>query len=183
MLQSIRKVVLCSTSPAKVGATQSVCERVFPEASVISVDITGLPEQPLGKAQTKQCALTRARHAVQIGNGDLGVGMEGGVDYDGWLLSCVAVVSKDGKESWAWGSSFLLPKEAATRILFNKEEMGTVMDDLFAKSGVSKSHGGAVGQLTRGLVSRAATLEDPLLLALIPFLNQHLYANTPLSGL
>lgn len=177
MLASVKKVALCSLSPAKVAATQNVCASLFPGASVFSTDMKGLPDQPLGRVETRRCAMKRAEYAIKSTDSDIGIGMEGGVDFEGWLISCVAVVTKDGQESYAWGSSFALPKEAATRILFNKEEMGPVMDNLFALQGVSKSHGGAVGQLTNGLVTRAETLEGPLVLALIPFLHPLLYAS------
>jgi inosine/xanthosine triphosphatase len=176
-MQAIRRVALCSASPAKVAATKTVCEKLFPSASLTLVELKGLPDQPVGHSETKDCAITRAKHAVAISGSDFGVGLEGGVSTDGWLINCVAVVSKDGKESHSWGLSFKLPEEAARRILINKEEMSPVMDSLFDVEGVSKSHGGAIGVLTNGHVSRADTYVSPLICAFIPFLHPKLYSS------
>ena len=171
------KVVLCSTNPAKVAACEAVCKRLFPSGClVLTKELKGLVDQPIGYAETQKCALLRARHAVDD-NCDYGVGLEGGVSHDGWLINCVAVVSKSGKENHAWGLSFPLPQDAATRILLNKEEMGPVMDDIFSKHGSSKSVGGAIGQLTNGLVSRADMWETPLTCGFIPFMHPKLYPN------
>ena len=177
-MDAVRKVALCSTNPAKVAAATTVCKKLFSSAPLETVSMSGLPDQPIGRSETKTCALTRAKHALNLTGADFGIGLESGVDLEGWLINCVAVVSKKGRESIVWGLSFELPREAAERIILKKEEMGPVMDEIFAKHGSSKSHGGAVGQLTNGIVTRADIWESPLGCAFIPFIHAELYPSS-----
>ena len=93
------------------------------------------------------------------------------------MINCAVGVAKSGIESHAYGVSFPLPREAANRILFNKEEMGPVMDEIFFKAGSSKSGSGAIGELTLGRVSRTEMWQVPLICAFIPFLHPKLYPN------
>lgn len=174
--QQTVKIVICSTNPAKVAACRTACKRIFPMMTISTKEMKGLVDQPIGQQQTKECALLRAKFALKETNCDYGIGLEGGVSPDGWLINCAAVVDKTGKESHVFGLSFPLPKAATLRIVSKGEEMGPVMDDLFSKQGSSKSIGGAIGQLTDGIISRAEMWESPLICAFIPFLNQKMYS-------
>ena len=102
----------------------------------------------------------------------LGIGLEGGVDAQGQLINCVAVVGT-GRESVTWGVRFALPPAVARRVLAG-EELGPVMDALTGLQ-QSKRTLGAVGILSNGLFTRAEMWQGPLACALIPFLHPELY--------
>lgn len=175
-------VTLSSKNPSKLDASRHACTRVFGESCVVrGIEcLEDLPEQPLGQDETRSCALARARFALDKDpEAEYGVGLEGGVSFDGWLINCVAVIRRrrpgsNNEENHVWGLSFPLPPAAADRILRNKEEMGPVMDDLL-KSSQSKGKLGSIGVLTDGHLSRAQMWESALITAFIPFLNPELY--------
>lgn len=173
---SARVVVACgSTNPAKASAVRGVCERAFVGCSVVAREVpSGVRAQPLGREETEAGARTRARGALAAVEGaSLGVGLEGGVDAEGHLINCVAVVGADGRTSVAWGVRFPLPPAVVARVLAG-EELGPVMDTV---SGVQESKKvlGAVGFLTNGLHTRAQMWESALACALAPFLHPELY--------
>jgi inosine/xanthosine triphosphatase len=168
-------IAVGSTNPAKSSAVSTLCARAFPGCTVIPHEVpSGVPEQPIGAAQTAQGARQRARAALAaVAGAELGLGLEGGVDAEGHLLNCVAVVGANGREHHAWGVRFLLPPAVAARVL-KGEELSRVMDEV---SGLneSKQKSGAVGYLTRGLFTRADLWQGPVACALMPFLHPELY--------
>jgi inosine/xanthosine triphosphatase len=176
-------IAVGSTNPAKTSAGRAVCERAFPGCTVVGRETqSGVREQPIGAAETARGARARAAAALAASGGDaaesvarevLGIGLEGGVDEDGCLISAVAIVGSDGRSSLAWGVRFPLPPEVVRRVLAG-EELGPLMDAL---SGVeqSKKQLGAVGILTRGLLTRSELWQGPLACALAPFLHPELY--------
>jgi len=179
---NLQRIVVGSVNEAKFEACKAVCHSLFHSFHLGSQKTEGLPNQPIGYEETRECALIRARSACKSSEKcDYGIGLEGGVSHDGWLINCAAVVSKTGIESHVYGVSFPLPHEAAIRILFKKEEMGPVMDEIFAKEGSSKSESGAIGELTSGIVTRGHMWQVPLVCAFIPFLQPKLYS-TDLSN-
>jgi non-canonical (house-cleaning) NTP pyrophosphatase len=105
----------------------------------------------------------------------MGIGLEGGVDPDGSLISCVAVVGIGGQENLTWGVRFPLPPVAAARAL-NGEELGPVIDELTGHN-ESKKQLGAVGLLTNGIFTRTEMMQGPLACALIPFLHPTFYSH------
>ena len=125
-------------------------------------------------------------------------------------LSCIAavvVLGRGGYESRAWAAAFPLPPRVAELVLAGRS-LGEADDlvlgphhqnfaspGLAARGGGEGAHGegeqdrrrrqqgamsGTVGKLTGGLVSRAAYYEQAVLLALVPFLNPHVYEGAEL---
>jgi inosine/xanthosine triphosphatase len=171
-----RTIVVGSTNPAKSSAVRGFCERAFPGCTVVARDVpSGVPEQPIGTAQTAEGARNRARAALaSVEGAQLGFGLEGGVDAEGNLINCVAVVCADGRENQTWGVRFPLPPAIAARALAG-EELGPVMDEVSGRSESKKSLG-AVGILTNGLFTRADMWQGPVACALMPFLHPELYS-------
>lgn len=169
-------IAVGSTNPAKTSAVRAVCERAFPGCSVVGVNVpSGVPEQPIGPEETSTGARNRARAALEAVEGArMGMGLEGGVDPDGSLINCVAVVEAGGRENLTWGVRFPLPPAIVTRVL-RGEELGPVMDEVSGRT-ESKKHLGAVGILTNGIYTRAEMWQGPLACALMPFLHPKLYA-------
>lgn len=104
----------------------------------------------------------------------MGMGLEGGVDPDGSLIHCVAVVNSEGRENLTWGVRFPLPPAVVARVL-RGEELGPIIDELTGRE-ESKKELGAVGLLTNEIFTRTEMMSGPLACALMPFLHPELYS-------
>jgi inosine/xanthosine triphosphatase len=149
------KVIIGSTNPAKVSAVKNAFQYTYTE--FISLDISSeVSEQPFSDEETIKGAINRAVGALNQGNGDIGIGLEGGVqESEHGLLLCNwgALASNRIEPIIAGGARFLLPAEIAVRLRAG-EELGPVMDDYAKKQNVRK-HEGAVGIFTNGLINRS----------------------------
>lgn len=172
-------VIVASTNPAKILAVRRAFEAAFlarVETQGVAVD-SGVAEQPLSDEETFRGARNRARNARQARpDADYWVGIEGGIedtakgmDAFGWAYVCAA-----DRESQARSATFPLPPAVVRRIKAG-DELGPVMDELFNQK-ESKKQGGAVGLLTNGLITRDALYAQPLIMALIPFLQPRLWS-------
>ena len=181
----------------KIRAVMSVFTRAFSEVElhVCSIGVeSGVPSQPTTERETQCGAVQRAREAAAQatkcfeGNADFSVGIEGGIRE-------VQVKSRDGSvqstmECFAWTAvrrhddrwglsrtaSVELPP-VVSKLLREGKELGDAIDKTFDLKD-SKRADGAVGALTRGLMNRTQYYEHALVLALVPFLNAHLYDGT-----
>lgn len=172
------RVVVGSENPSKVGAVRAVMAEVDATCRVDAVAVdSGVPAQPWGEAETRAGALNRARRALEAG-GDLGVGMEGGLEQrDGRLyVTCwCAVVDRHGQESTALGAAMPLPDRVAAEVgSAAGAELAPVIDRLAGREGTGKVFG-AIGLLTGGLRNRQDAWEDALVYALTPWLRPDVY--------
>ncbi|TMJ04422.1 MAG: DUF84 family protein [Bacillati bacterium ANGP1] len=94
-----------TTSESKIRATESVCARAFPRATVIPVPVVSVvPAQPTSDADTIRGAFHRAREARRLADADLGVGIEGGVHQDPWgVWMCAWVCASSYRSGWRPG--------------------------------------------------------------------------------
>lgn len=166
-----------STNPAKLEAVHRALARLAPACAVEGVAVpSGVGAQPLGDEETRAGALARARAALAGGSADIGIGLEGGVIFEGdepWLVSWVAVVDRDGRVGEASGLRMPLPPVSASRVRAGAE-LGDVIDALFDVH-LSKQQAGAIGLLTEGFVSRTDAFADLVAMACAPFLRPDLY--------
>ena len=176
------RVAVGSANPVKLAATEATFDAII-GATVESVVVDpGVPKQPVGHEETIQGATNRARHALDAGTYDLGVGIEGGVAEfptpegggtdghevaDGLFLVMWAAVADGTQVELGAGPAIRLPEVVTDRIR-NDEELGPVMDDAFDLENV-KENEGAAGVLTDGLIDRQQALETALASALGPF--------------
>lgn len=172
-LAAVRRVLVGSTNPVKVGAVRAVFARVAPEAVVDGTTVaSSVPDQPVGDEETIRGALARARGVLVLGAADLGVGIEGGVVHEagGGMRTCawVAVASPDGRTGVGGSLSMPLPSVVAQAVRGGLE-LGHAMDRLTGAHD-TKRGAGAVGILTAGLVHRQQAYETLLAYALAPFL-------------
>lgn len=147
------KIIIGSKNPAKITAVKNA----FPEKyEIISLDIpSGVNEQPFSDEETIKGALNRAAKALEEGSGDIGIGLEGGVQETSLgLLICNwgALAAKNMEPIIAGGARLILPESIAIR-LRDGEELGPVMDD-YAKIQNVREREGAVGIFTNGLITR-----------------------------
>lgn len=172
------KVIVASKNPAKIEAVRTAFLQAFPTTILVEgVSVpSGVSDQPMSDEETRRGALNRAMHAkTLLPDADFWVGIEGGIsaveegmEAFGWM----AILDAHQK-SISRSASFLLPPQIAQQIA-SGHELGPAMDVLFKEKN-SKMKGGAVGLLSNGLVSRPQLYEQPLLLALIPFLQKELF--------
>jgi len=177
-LASIHLVAVGSTNPVKLAAARAVIGRVAGGARVEAVKVVStVSDQPFGDEETIRGALARARRAREAVEGDLGIGLEGGVvDVDGSMRTCAwaAVVDGAGREGVGGSLAMPLPDSVARLIRDEGLELGAAMDRLTGEHNV-KHRQGAVGILTAGLVDRQAAYEVILTYALARFLTPALW--------
>eukprot|EP00742_Colponemidia_sp_Colp-10_P007132 GILJ01007661.1.p1 GENE.GILJ01007661.1~~GILJ01007661.1.p1 ORF type:complete len:245 (-),score=34.82 GILJ01007661.1:115-849(-) len=193
--EGTRVIVVASSNKTKIQAVRSAFEKLFPSLALEIHGVaakSGVSDQPMTEAETKQGAFNRACHAKSLfaGEADFYVGLEGGVErkvqtLDGRHgevlvqpgLECFAwMVVLDGKGtkvSTARTGSFFLPP-VLQKMVEEGMELGHADDVLFKRTN-SKEDTGTVGILTNGAINRAAYYEHAMCLALIPFLQEELY--------
>ncbi len=175
----MKKVIVASKNPVKVNATRKAFEKVFPEEifEVIGVQVPSfVSDQPMSDAETLEGAVNRAENAKLANKtADFWVGIEGGIETDGIDMDCFGwiVILTQKRFGQARSCTFPLPPYIAQAVHAGKE-LGHVNDEFF-KMHNSKQGGGAVGSLTDNLVTRMDLYLQPLILALIPFMQPHLY--------
>jgi len=162
-------IAVGSLNPVKIAAAEAALRQVYGDG----IDVTGVeaasgvPVQPWGNEESLRGALNRARAAREAACAQLGVGFEGGLlDVAGQTFTCAwcAVVAEDGTTGVAGGESILLPPSVAAAVR-NGAELGPAMDQLTGLHN-TKQAGGAIGNLTRGLLTRQSAYEHLLLLAM-----------------
>jgi len=175
---SYTRAAVGSRNPAKIEAVRRALARLAPGCALEALDVpSGIPDQPVGDHATRQGARNRARAALAATGADLAFGLEGGVEPEPpvvWLVSWVAVVTRDGRSGDASGLRMPLPSAVAGRLAAG-DELGTIIDGLFAVT-ASKQQSGAVGLLTEGFVSRTDAFADLVAMACAPLLRPDLYS-------
>lgn len=148
------KIIIGSKNPAKIGAVKNFFQAENTE--FVSLDIpSGVNEQPFSDEETIQGAVNRAMNALKDGKGDIGIGLEGGVqETSHGLMLCNwgALAANDMAPLVAGGARVLLPDEIANRLRAG-EELGPVMDEYAKVQNVRKTEG-AIGIFTNGKINR-----------------------------
>lgn len=172
------RIIVGSANPVKVQSVRRAFEAALSGPfDVLGVKVSsGVSDQPLTDAATLQGAGNRAHRAREMQpDADFWVGIEGGVGrYNGAFeaFGWVYVLHAD-RSSSSRSATFPLPGSIQTR-LADGEELGPLIDELFGVHNI-KQKGGAVGMLSRELISREALYRQPLILALIPFMQPELF--------
>ncbi|MCM3708652.1 MULTISPECIES: DUF84 family protein [Cytobacillus] len=150
------KILIGSKNPAKISAVQAAFSEY--EAVIMSEDVpSGVADQPFSDEETIKGAINRAYGALEISEGQIGIGLEGGVqktEYGLFLCNWGALAEKGQPPIIAGGARIPLPVAVAERLLAG-EELGPIMDDYAQKANVRKNEG-AVGIFTSGQIDRAA---------------------------
>ncbi|HEY8488811.1 MAG TPA: inosine/xanthosine triphosphatase [Thermaerobacter sp.] len=179
-----RCIAVGSTNPTKVEAVRQVAAAAWPAVQVLGRDVpSGVRAQPLGTAETEAGARQRARRVLEaVPEADLGVGLEGGVDPGGFLLSACCVRDRWGRESVAWSLRMPLPPQVVRAVL-DGEELGPLLERLGGVPGIGRGPG-AVGLFTRGLVDRTQLWAMAVAGALAPWLTPQWgwFERDPLPG-
>lgn len=188
-------VAVGSLNPVKLRSATVGCQRVFSnkaseEGSAVRVESrgfnvpSGVRDQPFGDDETLSGAKNRAVAAFDAfvkaegARPHVSIGLEGGVDF---MPSMSAVESAPRElQTFAWiavydGANFGVSRTGTlhlplriSELVLGGMELG-VADDLVFGTTNSKQAQGAVGALTRGLISRTDYYEPAVVLALVPF--------------
>lgn len=176
---NVQTVIIGSTNPTKIKATQKGFQLTFPQQDFrfegISVP-SGVSDQPASDQETYQGAWNRAKNALKAyPQADYWVGIEGGIEakHDRMEAFAWIFVLSNLQKAFARTASFLLPAQVANLIL-NGFELGDADDQVFNRTESKKSNG-AVGLLTDDLIDRTDYYAHAVILALIPFKKPELY--------
>ena len=160
-------------NPVKIGAARAVGSALVPGARIEGIAVpSGVPDQPWGDGETIRGAVARAHAAREALDADWGIGIEGGVvagDGD-TVRTCAwaAIVTRDGRQGVGGSLSLELPAAVAA-LVRDGLELGHAMDVVTGAHDVKRGLG-AVGVLTRGLVTRQAAYETLVAYAAVPLL-------------
>ncbi|MHA6247962.1 inosine/xanthosine triphosphatase [Pontibacter sp. CAU 1760] len=186
MTKHVKKVVVASLNPVKVQAALEGIQQMFPsytwEAHPVAVP-SEVADQPMTDAETLRGAENRVKNAKEANpSADLWVGIEGGVaPMEAGLAAFAWVVVRSAElVGKARSGTFFLPK-AVAELVEQGIELGTADDMVFRKQN-SKQASGAIGLLTDNSLDRKALYAHSVILALVPFKNESLYAANAASA-
>lgn len=169
------KVAVGSVNPVKVKAVENVFSVVYGAVLVEGVKVaSGVPPQPFGE-ETVTGAVNRAKEAYAPEKYDLGVGIEAGLfEVGDFMLDVQYCAIYDG--DWltlGCGSGFEYPSVVLREVLGGKE-VGDVMSRVAGVENLGEKQG-AIGVLSKGMLSRTQLTEQSVLMALIPRISPELY--------
>lgn len=171
------RVAVGSSNPVKVNAVRKAATRVFDQAEILSLEVeSSVRHQPLSFKEAIDGALNRARQALSKTGSDIGLGLEGGIEQtDYGYLTCgwVTAIDRKGKVGIGSGAAILLPPTVSPRIMEGRE-LGEIMDEITGQTDTKRKMG-ALGILTKNLVTRGEEFESGVICALAPFISPALY--------
>lgn len=185
-------VAVGSTNKVKIAAAREGFFQAFRTVSGFTFKGVSAPsqvaDQPMDEETTRRGAANRCLAAARlVPEATYSVGLEGGcseetVEYPGGKvvkeLVCFAYMAVWHRPSGRWGysrtASFALPPAVAA-LVRSGVELGVADDMIFKREG-SKEQDGAVGLLTKGVITRTTYYSHALVLALIPFVQPEHYS-------
>ncbi len=180
MVTATTRIVIASKNPVKAAAIHGAFEKMFPDTPYGSQMIaaeSGVGDQPMSDAETRRGAENRLESIRQSApNADLWCALEGGIEDTGDMMMAFAwiLIENQTLRGAARSASFPLP-HAVAQCVRSGVELGTANDQLFQHTN-SKQHQGAIGILTEGRIDRRALYEPAAIMAMIPLLNESLFA-------
>ncbi|MCS6936904.1 MAG: inosine/xanthosine triphosphatase [Candidatus Bipolaricaulota bacterium] len=171
------RVHVGSQNRVKAQAVQNVFTRALgpTEVKLIAVE-SGVSAQPLND-ETVRGACERARRALL--DADFGVGIEAGLIWNETLklyfdVQFCAILDRDGRLTVGHGSGFVYPPKVIERVLAG-QTVGEVMSEIARVERLGHKEG-AIGFLSKNLLTREKLTEQAVLMALLPRLRPELYA-------
>ncbi len=176
------KIVVGSTNPVKISATEGAFKKIFPneKISVVGVKVSsGVSDMPLSPEETLQGATNRAKNALQKDyEANFGVGIEGGLECHprtGWFLRAwVALLEKETGRLLI-GSTFgmWLPDPLIHYMKEKNVDLAAAIDLILKIKEVGRTTG-VYGLLTKSLVDRKSAFIDAIISAAWPLINPKL---------
>ncbi|CBG91753.1 inosine/xanthosine triphosphatase [Citrobacter rodentium] len=164
-------VVSATTNPAKIQAILTAFEEIFGERSchIESVAVeSGVPEQPMGSAETRAGARNRVENARCLRpDADFWIAIEAGIDEDA-TFSWV-VIDNGSQRGEARSATLPLPAAILEKVR-QGAPLGPVMSAYTGIDEIGRKDG-AIGVFTAGKLTRASVYHQAVILALSPFHN------------
>lgn len=172
------KVAAGTVNPVKIQAIKNVFSKIFRDVEVIPVPVDSKVGSEPFNSEVIKGAVERAKQAYESGV-DLAVGIEAGLFKNPYAISGYLDVQYcaiyDGERiTIGCGAGFEYPKKVVERVLREKKEIGTVMEELTGIKDIGETIG-SIGYLSKGILNRIALTEQAILMALIPRLNYKIY--------
>lgn len=168
------KVAVGSTNRSKILAVKRAWA-ILGNADIVGVKVdSGVPEQPKGIKQILLGAINRAFRALEHVKADYGVGIEAGYIDIGSItmdVQIALIVDNEGYVSLGFSPSFQVPHEA-----LRYDTLGEYMAKITGRKTINEEVG-AIGYLTKGIITRADLTYQAVVMALIPRINRQLYSN------
>ncbi|GEK33862.1 DUF84 family protein [Kurthia sibirica] len=162
-------VAIGTKNKAKIQAVKVACNRAELQETIdfVTYDVASLVSaQPFSDEETCLGAINRAQAALKKGNATIGIGLEGGVKWQGkqlYLCNWAALATKD-QVFTAAGAQIPLPLDITQQLLMGVE-LGPIMD-AYAQQEDVRQHAGAIGIFTDGLIDRSEMFEHTVLMLL-----------------
>jgi len=175
----MKKIIIASENPVKIEATKNGFKKMFPDQDFdftgVSVDSL-VSDQPMTDSETYIGASNRVKSAIQnYPKADYYIGIEGGLERTKNEMHAFAwvVIKKGDTIGKSKTATFYLPR-IIMELINQGKELGEADDIVFGLEN-SKQQNGAVGILTKNVLTRESYYTEAVILALIPFLNDKLY--------
>lgn len=171
-----------SKNEVKISAARKVFRTIFKGMRVKVVGVegeTGVSPQPFGD-DTIKGAENRARSAAA--EADYGVGIEAGLVWNERMKQyldvqyCV-VADKLGRTTFGHGSGFYYPPKVIGKVVEGKRDGVTISDAMRDVAGIEDigKKQGAIGYLSKGLLTRTRLTEQSVLMAMVPRISGEMY--------
>jgi inosine/xanthosine triphosphatase len=166
-----------SENPVKINAVENIFSKIFRRVKVIGVNVKpNVPPQPKEK-EVIQGAIERSR-SVMDSECDFGVGIEAGLFYNDvaeryFDIQYCAIVDKGKRLTLGHGSGFYYPQDIMDIVKTGKT-VGQSMEDRFGIKNIGQKKG-AIGYLSKDLITRTKLTEQAVVMALIPRIRSELY--------
>ena len=166
------KVAVGTDNEVKLRAVGNVFGKIYDKLQILKVQVvSGVKDQPWGE-DTVTGAKNRAAGAIeQMPEAHFGVGIEAGLIENKTTekffdVQFCAIQDKSGRVTMGHGSGFYYPQEVFAGVKAGGT-VGAVMTEVTGIQDIGRKQG-AIGFLSRGLLSREALTEQAVLMALVP---------------
>jgi inosine/xanthosine triphosphatase len=170
------KVAVGTDNEVKLRAVENVFGKIYDKLKILKVlAVSGVQDQPWGE-ETVMGAKNRATGAIeQTPEAHFGVGIEAGLIENKTTekffdVQFCAIQDRGGRVTMGHGSGFYYPQEVFAGVKAGGT-VGTIMSEITGIPDIGRKQG-AIGFLSRGLLSREALTEQAVLMAMVPRLTE-----------
>lgn len=173
------KIYVASENPVKINSVREAFLRMFPEDECIIKGMSAssdVSDQPMSDEETYEGALSRVNNLSQKVEADYWVGIEAGIqekNSEFEVFIWVVIKNKNGKYGKGRSATYFLP-ESVNKLLRQGMELTKASGIIFKENDLGRKQG-TIGVLTNNAIDRTKYGIDPVIIALIPFKNNHLY--------
>ncbi len=169
-----------SKNPSKINAVRKIFSKIFSfEIEYIGDEVdSGVSPQPIND-ETVVGALNRAKAVME--GADYAVGIEAGIFWEKHLNDFVdraycVIIDKYGHVTFGHSGGFTYPSKVIEMVKSGME-IGEAMEKISGIPDIKKKMG-AIGYLSRGLITRTEFNAQAVLMAMIPRISADLYLNS-----